>query len=115
MPSQQELPQRKPNEPTRSSSALYKPYQDSSAGILPSQSRDKPGRGMSPSRINIYKAWLTTLFNPTSYFHTVSPREVFFNTMPSCSIMALFWWFGTVSRFSKPCINVNFLLRLRRG
>lgn len=44
---------------SRSSSALYKPYQDSSARISPSQSRDKPGRGVSPSRINIYKAWLT--------------------------------------------------------
>lgn len=54
-------------EPARSCLALYKPYQTSSAGTSSSQPRDKPGKHVSPSRINIYRAWLT--FNPISTQH----------------------------------------------
>lgn len=86
------------SEPARSCSMLYKPYQISRAGTSSSQPKDKPGKHVSPSRINFFKAWLTTPFNPTS--NPVCPQGGFFNLVSNQSIMTFFWWFGTIPGFS---------------
>lgn len=92
-------------EPARSWSVLYEPYQTSSAGTSPSQPRDKPGEHVSPSRINIYKAWLTTPFNPTS-----SQRAYREASSTLCQTRALRLYSGGLAQFQdSPLIPPSLL------